>query len=86
MNNVTEPTYDAATCITAGELRSCGVPVPENIPDCGWLPRAAMRVRNVASESTAEDIAAGRLCVGMDVEFMQPFRWLQVTLTVDKKL
>ena len=38
-----EPEYDERTCITARELRAGGVGLPEEIPSCAWVPRAAVK-------------------------------------------
>jgi len=74
---MTEPEYDEVTCITAGELRAAGAVVPENIPDCGWVPRHALRYE--VGKATG-DPATGRFSVGIGVTFLQPFRWLEVTV------
>ena len=40
------PKYDPATCITAGELRSMGMKIPDTVPDCGWIPRFGIKMEN----------------------------------------
>jgi len=37
-------TYDPGSCVTAGELRAAGVPVPAEMPDAAWAPRDAFRI------------------------------------------
>ncbi len=73
--------YDPATCITAGELRQLGIALPEGIPDCGWVPRAAIRSHVTGSQITP----AGALEVDMTVRFDEPFRWVTVDVTIQNK-
>lgn len=80
----TAPTFDPATCITAAELRSIGVHVPANIPDCGWIPRGSMRMGSIKPASTPEEIAKGVLNVNLETVFTQPFRWIELKATIKK--
>ncbi|WP_441280602.1 hypothetical protein [Tardiphaga sp. 862_B3_N1_1] len=74
------PDYDPDTCITAAELRAMGLEVHPNVPDVGWVPRAAMRMSAEAAEHTPEDIAAGLLKMDMSVTFTAPFRWIELNV------
>lgn len=75
--------YDPATCITAGELRAVGVPVPDNIPDCGWVPRWAWTFKAEPAEHQA---AQSPDVISMEVShrFSEPFRWVDVKALVEK--
>lgn len=76
--------YDPATCITAGELREMGFPVPDEIPDCGWVPRTEM-VMNAEPESTPEDINAQILRMDMRLDFKVPFKWIEFKSVITKE-
>lgn len=39
---MTDNEYDSEKCVTAGELRQLGIPIPEGIPDVAWVPRTAL--------------------------------------------
>lgn len=78
---MSEPEYDEATCITAGELRALGVAVPDDVPDCGWVRRSAMRF-HVGEASMDRD--AGRFSIGVVVELIEPFRWVSITLDLPR--
>lgn len=81
----TEPTYDAVTCITAGELREMGIAIPANVPDCGWIPRGAMQMRaGTAHQHSEAEIAAGILRVNLECTFTQPFRWIELDVVIHK--
>jgi hypothetical protein len=64
--------YDPKTCITAGELRAARVEVPDSIPDCGWVPKASIRL-GVPEGSVDGD---GNLVINTPVEFTEPMRWI----------
>jgi hypothetical protein len=76
MKDLPEPEYNEHDCITAQELREAGVPVPDNIPDCGWIPREAWKWR---VEDIVE-ISEGRGRATIVVKFTEPFRWAEVEL------
>ena len=67
--------YDPATCITAGELREAGAEVPDNVPDCGWVPRASMRL---TPGKATHDTKTKRLSIDVGLTFTEPFRWVDV--------
>lgn len=73
------PEYDEVTCVTAGELRARGFDVPKDIPDCGWVSRASMRV--TPGKATG-DATTGRLNVDFTVDFTEPFRWVTANVTI----
>lgn len=78
------PTYDPATCITADELRAMDIPVPANVPDCGWTRRGAMRMKSATHAGTQDDIDAGVLRMNIEIEFTEPFRWVDFKVLVEK--
>jgi hypothetical protein len=73
--------YDPVTCVTAGELRSRGFPVPEDVPDCGWVPRTAVKTGVTDNYSMDPD---GRFHTTIEVSYMEAFRWVEATFTVGK--
>lgn len=75
---VTEPEYDERTCVTAGQLRAQGWPLPSHIPGCAWIPRGSMRLAAVLPEALDGDT----LHATMEVEFLVPFRWVDATVTM----
>lgn len=69
-----EPEYDAATCVTAAELRDLGLTLPESIPDCGWVTRSSLKF-------DAEKM--GDLILSAKLVFSEPFRWINLTVRLD---
>jgi len=65
--------YDAATCITAGELREMGCEIPAKVPDCAWVPRHAMIMGDVSARL---DPLRDTLDCTVLLSFAQPFRWV----------
>lgn len=72
--------YDPETCATAGELRAAGYPIPESVPDCGWIPRHAIRVEAAGGGSIAPD---GRMTISLRATFTMPFQWIAVAIEQD---
>lgn len=77
--------YDPQICVTAGELRAMGYPIPDDVPDCGWVPRHSMRTKAATPEHSQEDIEAGILRMDVVTQFLVPFRWIQLDTTITKK-
>lgn len=77
---MSEPEYDEKTCVTAGELRARGVPVPEDIPDVAWVPRASLVVKTGEAKMGDEP---GKIVLSLAVEFTAPFRWLELSCTIE---
>ncbi len=73
--------YNPDTCITAGELRAFGYPIPETIPDCGWVRRSSWDV-TTGAVSMDDD---GTINMDMNMGFCEAFQWIEVTLTVAKE-
>jgi hypothetical protein len=71
--------YDPATCVTAGELRALGFPIPEGIPDVAWCPRSAL----LPAFQSAEVGPDGKLSITFNVQMMYPMRWIQLDMTVE---
>ena len=67
--------------ISAGEIRSWGVEVPADIPDCASVPRSAILVGGVEVTAGGEPTM---LNVGMTLTFTEPFRWITGTYSVRK--
>lgn len=76
--------YDPETCLTAGELRATGAHVPENIPDCAWVPRCSVVVRRPPSVDI-DPIDPTIIRVDTTMEFTAPFRWIKVEATFNKE-
>ena len=73
--------YNERTCITAGKLRASGIAVPNDIPDCAWVPKHTMRFGEPDVAMDAEDPTKVR--VNVPVTFAVPFRWVRVNVTLD---
>lgn len=78
MKRRVEPEFDEATCITAGELRASGITVPADIPDCGWIRRASIRLScpGIAPPTELERRERRLPEVKIDVTFTEPFQWV----------
>ena len=75
--------YDPALDITAGELRRAGATgIGENVPDCAWVPRAAMHMGEVRVAAVDPDNKRRELRASFSVTFDKPFRWLEVSGTL----
>jgi hypothetical protein len=79
---MTEPEYDERTCITAGELRGMGCEIPSDIPDCGWVPRSALRFGELACTSSPDDCKTGVWKGRCMVDVVEPFRWIELDVTI----
>jgi hypothetical protein len=73
-----EPEYDADTCVTAEELREIGISVPDSVPDCGWIPRHAIKYGDVGV-----DIGGTAVIANVAVTLSEPFRWINITVRLD---
>ena len=73
---MTEPEYDEATCVTARELRAAGYPVPDSVPDPGWIRRSSIRLTGAGPATF--DPETQRISCPMGVAFDEPFRWIAV--------
>ena len=71
--------YDPRTCITARELRECGIPVPESIPDVAWVARSDIRL--TVGEGGRSD-PDGKITLNLDVNFLAPLEWIEVDLVI----
>lgn len=75
-----EEEYDPVLHLTGGELRSQGINIPENIPDCGWISRTAIEYKVKEGNTTIADINNGILDIGYELLFNEPFKWYQVDI------
>ena len=73
-------TYDERTCITAGELRSMGFPIPDSVPDCAWVERGSF---DIVPGGTAID--GDTITMEMSISFNQPFNWVEASFFVSPK-
>jgi hypothetical protein len=62
--------YDPETCVTAGLLRSKGIPVTSDIPDHAWIPKTA--VEPIQKRENSDD---GDPIYSLDIKFHAPFTW-----------
>ena len=70
--------YDAATCITAGELREVGHMIPLTIPDVAWVPRSSLVLEsNLSTTSDARQGDSGSITWDMALYIAAPFKWVE---------
>lgn len=74
--------YDPATCVTAGELRSYGIVIPESIPDCAWIPSGTMKLEVDRVEGDAANIVTK---VTLTARLSEPFRWIEGTFSIEER-
>lgn len=79
MSSVDE--YDPNTCVTAGELRARGIPIPDTIPDVGWIPRHGLHLGE--SEVTVDEKEVAHINVSLT--FPYPFRWINMTFDLGEE-
>jgi len=72
--------YDPATCITAKEFRDKGIRVPDYVPDCGWIRASSVKHKVVSCHRGLDS----EIAIDLDVEFLDPFRWVTFTIRRDK--
>ena len=65
--------YDAATCVTAGELREVGHMVPLTIPDVAWVPLSSL----VFASNDARQGDSGSITWDMALYIAAPFKWVE---------
>jgi len=76
--------YDPLLHLTAAELRAVGVPIPEQIPDCAWLPRRALTVvPHSAKAESFGDPDHREFRVTWTMQSSEPFRWLEIKGTLE---
>jgi len=72
--------YDPRTCITARELRECGIPVPESIPGVAWIARSAIRLTLAPGGQENPD---GGFTLNLNVNFNAPLEWIQIDWVIE---
>ncbi len=83
MNEITK--YDAATCVTAGELREVGHMVPLTIPDVAWVPRSSLVLAsNLSPIAGVRQSDSGSIAWDMNLYIAAPFKWVELTVSTDK--
>lgn len=70
--------YDPDACVTAEDLREAGIPVPENIPSCAWVPRSSIKTSVRMPKHSKADIEAGIIKATMGFEFTEAFEWVEL--------
>lgn len=61
--------------LSAGTLRGMGIAIPDEIPDCAWVPRDSVKMDTVAKGET----------VAVVLTFKEPWRWVEATVTLEGK-
>jgi hypothetical protein len=74
--------YDPDTCHTAGELREMGFQIPDSIPDCGWIPKYALKMNRFDSDNTVEK-DDGKFIFNIQCEITVPFKWVETEIELD---
>ncbi len=76
--------YDAATCITAGELRAMGAEIDSAIPDCGWIPRNSWKFGKTSATADTVGKITSATIISLTTEMILtvPFQWISITCTV----
>ena len=72
--------YDPETCITAAELRANGFPIPDTIPDCGWVRRSSIEI----IEHDVQEADDDAFHIDLKFQFMEPFRWISINAKLKK--
>jgi hypothetical protein len=67
--------FDAQIC--ASDLRALGATLDERIPDCAWVPAAAVHF-----EPGESKIEGDQFHMNMQVRFELPFQWVEVAAIV----
>lgn len=80
----TEHEYDPATCWTAKQLRDFGFTIPADIPDCGWVPKSSCKIAPTFKHVAPE--AGYSFGLVYEVSFTEAFRWVECSVTVEKKV
>ena len=57
-----------------------GGPLREDIPDCAWVPRRAMKITSGEGRMGDEP---GVFCIDISIVFTEPFRWAELKYTID---
>ena len=77
--------YNEITCITAGELRKQGIILPDNIPDCGYVPKDSISISLGKQPEITDNLIHSRIMeINMEYRFLKPFKWLEIPIIVNK--
>jgi hypothetical protein len=77
--------YNEQTCVTAAELRSNGIPVPENIPDVAWIRRCDIRITQDKTQDKSCVKDNDEFSIKLNVIFTAPFNWFKVTVITENR-
>lgn len=69
--------------ITAGDLRRMGAEIPEDIPDCAWIPAYALQV--IVHDVSLSEVELGKVTATFDLKINAPWQWFQVDVTIPKQ-
>jgi len=81
MKKLIGTSVDYKTHVTAGELRSMSMSIPENIPDCGWVKRISIEFE----PSEIEVEVDGTVKPTFKVKFHEPFHWVTISCNINDK-
>ena len=69
--------FNARTCITAEQLRSIGLEIPESIPGCAWISRSSIQIGPGVASHDKETLS----CTS-PVSFTEDFKWVEIDVTI----
>lgn len=69
--------------IYAGQLREMGGELPDNIPDCAWVPKSSV---SWGKPSFKEADSPDRLEMDIDIHISEPWRWASIDITIPPEI
>ena len=78
--------------ITAGRIRSWGVPISAEVPDCAWVRRESMKVTiegsepSIPTDEDIENIAKFGFVIKYLIYFYEPFYWVTLDCVVKESI
>lgn len=67
----------------ASEIRTMGIPLPDTIPNCGYVSRDAMIIKMDENNKTCLT-ENGAMSIPLIVQFTEPFKWVEANITATK--
>lgn len=67
--------------ISAKDFRKMGMVIPENIPDCAWIPRYGWYFD--PDKITCKSEKENEMTFELQCIFTHPFQWITTTFRVD---
>ena len=74
--------YDETTCITAKELRTMGVTISDDVPDCAWIPRSSLIPDPESLILKTDPCDSTRFTGTFLLIPTEPFRWIETSFEV----